>query len=479
MPNVLDWVLALLLVQGCLGAFDTIYHHELTERLPMKTTARTELCIHAIRALLYGIVFAGIAWLEFHGLWGLAIAGLVLIEIILTLWDFVQEDESRKLPASERVLHTVLAINGGALFGLYAWQLARWASLPNALVPANHGWQSLALTVMAGGVAFSGLRDGLAAYRLGHGPTQPNPFGLLAHQRVLITGGTGFIGTGLVSQLLDAGHQVTVLTRQPLKAGFTFRNRVRCVTNVEDLHSDEQFDAVINLAGAPVVGPRWSKRRKSTLMASRLETTDALLGWLARANFKPDVWLQASAIGFYGVRPAQEKLAETSMAGGGFMSELCRQWEVRAQQVLVHKVRLVTLRLGLVLGHGGALPALLVPLRLGLGGHLGSGLQIMSWIHLDDVLAVVAAALGIKHLNGVYNAVAPDPVTQAEFVGVAARLLRRPVWFPVPAFLLRGLLGEMAQLFVDGQRVIPARLQQAGFKFRYPTLQDALTHLLK
>ncbi|QDQ26521.1 TIGR01777 family protein [Chitinimonas arctica] len=478
----LDWVLNLLLLQGLMGAFDTLYHHELTEGLPRRIGARTELSIHAVRAMLYGLVFAGMAWFEFHGYWTLAIAALVLVEIGLTLWDFVQEDASRKLPATERVLHTVLAINGGALFGLYAWQLVDWFALTSTLQVAPHGWKTAVLSLMAAGVAASGLRDGWAAYQLGRLREQlggaANPFAALPHQRILVTGGTGFIGEALLGQLLAAGHAVTLLARDPLKAAYQFQARVGCVNTLEQLHAGERFDAIINLAGAPVVGPRWSPARKAKLLASRLGCTEGLLAWLKRAEHKPSVWIQASAIGFYGVRPPAEALDEDSSPGEGFMSELCRRWEDCAQAATGHGLRLVTLRLGLVFGHGGALPSLLRPFRLGLGGRMGNGLQMMSWIHLDDVLALVAAGLGNGQMQGVYNAVAPESVSQAEFARMAARLLHRPNWMPVPAAPVRLLLGEMAQLFFDGQQVRPKRLLAAGFNYRHPTLRSALLDLI-
>jgi hypothetical protein len=475
--EVMNWVLGLLIAQGALGAIDTVYHHELTVALPRRRSAQKELTIHAIRALLYAIVFASIANVDFHGNWVFFIAALVIVEVFLTLWDFVLEDDSRKLPSTERILHTILAINGGALFGLYAWQLAQWWHLPTALVHVDHGWQGMLLTLFAIGVVLSGVRDGLAAVALAKATVPHNPFSGQSHRKILVTGGTGFIGEALVSQMLDAGHEVTVLARDPLRAAYLFDGRARCVRDVATLDSSEHFHAVINLAGAPVVGARWSAKRKAQLLASRMGTTQKLVNWFAKAKTCPATWIQASAIGFYGVRPASEILTEDSSRGEGFMAELCASWESAAVAAETLGARYVCLRFGLVFGPGGALPSLLLPYRFGFGGRLGDGQQMMSWIHRDDLLKIVAETMNNDSLRGIYNAVAPESVTQAQFAKTVGQVLIRPVWLHTPASLIRWLAGEMAQLFVDGQNVTPKRLVDCGFQFRYPTLVSAIRDL--
>lgn len=304
-----------------------------------------------------------------------------------------------------------------------------------------------------------------------------NSFAGSAHKRVLITGGTGFIGEAVISELLDAGHTVSVLARDPLKAADLFDGRVRSVQSLSELSHDETFDAVINLAGAPVAGPRWSPKRQAQLIASRVNTTEALMTWLKNARHKPALWIQASAIGFYGVRDASESLDEHASKGGGFMAELCARWEAAAQPATEFGVRQVVLRLGVVFGPGGALTPLLLPFRLGFGGRMGDGRQIMSWVHRDDVLQVIAWAFDDESLVGTYNMVAPETVTQAAFATNAGKVLKRPVWFHIPAAPVRALAGEMAELFFDGQRVVPQRLTEAGYTFRYPTLDAALRDL--
>ncbi len=305
-----------------------------------------------------------------------------------------------------------------------------------------------------------------------------NPFTGITPRRVLVTGGTGFIGETLVRQLLDAGHSLCVLTRHPQRASARFNGRARCIDSLDRLTADDAFDAVINLAGAPVVGPRWSAARQETLLASRVGTTEDLIAWLKRTRHIPAMWVQGSAIGYYGVRDPQEPLDEQSAMGRGFMAELCARWEAAAKPAVALGVRQVTMRLGVVFGPGGALKPLLLPHRLALGGRLGSGEQVISWVHRDDVLQFIACALGEERFDGVYNLVAPGAVSQAEFAASAGRVLGRPVWLHLPAAPIRWLAGEMAELFVDGQRVVPRRLQEAGFGFRYPSLEPALRDLV-
>lgn len=470
----LDWAVALLIAQAILGALDTVYHHELTVALPYRRGARLELSIHALRSCFYGVLFLGIAHFAFQGAWAVWIALLFALEIGLTLWDFVVEDRSRKLPPVERIMHTVLAINGGAFFAFYGAQLVQWYALPTALAPIDLGWQGWILTLFAIGVTASGIRDGVAAFRLQRQQARPNPFIDSPHRRVLVTGGTGFIGEHLVNQLLDAGHAVTVLTRDPLKAAYLFDGRARCVRTLAALSHDESFNVIINLAGAPIAGGPWRPKRKAQLLASRIGTTDALIAWLGQARHQPALWIQASAIGFYGVRDASERLDESASAGDGFMAELCVSWEKSAQPVAEQGIRQVVMRLGVVFGPGGALLPLLLPFRLGFGGRMGDGKQIMSWVHRDDVMQIMGRAFTDVTMSGIYNVVAPEAISQGEFANKAGRILKRPVWLHVPAAPVRAVAGEMAQLFFDGQRVVPDRLTQAGYTFHYPTVDSAL-----
>jgi len=297
----------------------------------------------------------------------------------------------------------------------------------------------------------------------------------------LITGATGFIGQQLVRALLRDGQQVTVLTRDPAKATSLFDKRlgrIECIGGMDQLPSSRRIDVVINLAGARIVGHRWTDARKAALRRSRVALTQDLVAWIARAQHKPRVLLSASAIGYYGVQPQGDDtvLTESAPPQPVFMSDLCREWEEAAQRATAYGVTVACMRFGLVLGRQGALPMLLLPIKLGLGGPLGGGRQWQSWIHVDDVIA------GMAHLcrteeGGSYNFTAPESLTQAQFSRVAAKVLHRPYGLPTPGWPMRLALGEQADLLLEGQRVGPQHLLATGFAFRYPQLAPALTSL--
>jgi hypothetical protein len=295
---------------------------------------------------------------------------------------------------------------------------------------------------------------------------------------VLITGATGFIGGHLVRHLVTRGDRVIVLTRSADKALDRFGPHVRIVTALASIARDTRIDAVVNLAGAPVLGMPWTKARRRRLLASRIETTRALVALCERLPHPPGVVVSASAIGYYGVH-GDELIDERGEPQAVFQSQLCREWEDEARKLEGIETRVVRLRIGLVLGSdGGALPQLARPVRSGVGAVIGTGRQWVSWIHIEDLVRLIEHALDTPGWRGVFNAVAPAPVTHLEMQRSLARTLRRPLWLRAPAFVLRACLGEMAQLLVDGQRVIPAHAVAAGFDFRYPQLQGALDHLI-
>jgi uncharacterized protein (TIGR01777 family) len=259
---------------------------------------------------------------------------------------------------------------------------------------------------------------------------------------------------------------------------------VRALRSLADLPDGEPVDAVINLAGARSLGLPWTAARRQSLMDSRVGLTRQLEAWMAGRSSRPRCLLSASAIGYYGIqRPGDDTpLAEDAPAQPVFMSQLCQQWEQAAAAAVPLGVRVALLRFGLVLGRGGALPMLLLPVRLGLGGPLAGGAQWLSWVHIDDLLRALGHAWNALEAGGVdapavYNVTAPQAVRQGEFSKIAATVLRRPSLLPTPGWPVRLLMGEQADLLLEGQRVAPARLLREGFDFRYPQLQQALQAL--
>ncbi len=472
--------LQLMAFQGCLGAFDTLYHHELTEALPGRASAGRELAIHAVRSVIYSALFIGLSAWRFDGLWAALLLAVFALETVLTLWDFVVEDQTRLLPATERVTHTVLAMNGGAFVALLAINVPAAMALPTALVWQPHGALSVFLAVCGVGVLVSGVRDGLASRAIGKRQRAARPalrFGT-GESSVLVTGATGFIGQKLVRALLADGHRVTVLTRNTRAASWLFDGRVDCVASLDQLPRTRRFDVVVNLAGARVLGWRWSAARRQTLRASRVALTERLVAWIGAAEHKPAQLLSASAVGYYGIQQEgdQSELDERAGPQAMFMSDLCREWEQAAGAVAAFGVPLTTMRFGVVLGTQGALPMMLLPVKMGLGGRLGAGTQWMSWIHVDDLIAAIAH-LWRSGASGAYNFTAPEAVTQANFSRIAALVHRRPYGFPTPALPMRLMLGEQAGVLLDGQRVAPRRLQADGFVFAHPHLKGALASL--
>jgi uncharacterized protein (TIGR01777 family) len=302
---------------------------------------------------------------------------------------------------------------------------------------------------------------------------------LSGRQSILITGGTGFVGTRLAEALADAGHAVTVLTRDPRK-GRKFRGRVTLIENLQTLGRDTPFDAIVNLAGEPVASGRWTPARKRRILESRLQTTEAVVRFIAKAKKKPAVLVSASAVGIYGTDP-ESAFTEESEGRPCFGREVCEQWESAAREAERHGVRVVTLRIGVVLGAGGGmLSRLLLPFECGLGGPMGSGRQWISWIHLDDIVGLILHAIAIETVRGPMNGTAPEPVRNADFSQALAHALRRPALLRVPAFVLRLTFGEMAEdLMLAGQRVLPKQAEETGYQFLYPTLPEALREIVE
>lgn len=299
---------------------------------------------------------------------------------------------------------------------------------------------------------------------------------------VLVTGGTGFIGGHVIRTLLARGAEPWVWSRAPAKARRALDTRVKIVDALDDIPASAPIDGIVNLAGAPVIGPPWTQSRRQLLIDSRVKATEAVLAWCARRAERPRSLVSASAIGYYGAvsgAEAEQWLDESAPPRPQFQSELCRLRELATQPAEALGMRVVNLRIGLVLGaDGGILTRLALAARLGGAAVLGDGRQWMSWIHIDDLVRVLELALEDPALSGPVNAVAPEPVRQREFQQALTRRLHRPLWLRIPAVPLRWAMGEMSELLVRSQRVAPRRLREAGFEFRHPALSGALADLL-
>ncbi|WP_298308069.1 TIGR01777 family oxidoreductase [uncultured Erythrobacter sp.] len=469
--------------QMMMGAFDTLYHHEGTERLAWRPSQRLELTLHGIRNLAYAVMFMALGWFEPRGGWAIALVLLLLGELFITLWDFVEEDRTRLLPASERVTHTLLTLNYGVILAMLIPWLIGLAQQPSALASSYHGLMSWFCILASIGVVISGLRD-LAAAKRTERLTEREPSELAAilpaRQSVLVTGGTGFIGSRLVQGLLAARHEVTVLTRNkssvmPLAAHGPLRN----IQSLEEIADNAHFDAVVNLAGEPISDTPWTKAKRVKIVQSRLRTTYDIIRLIKRLEHKPEVLINGSAIGWYGLR-GDEILDEQAQGANCFSRRVCRSWERAAAPAESLGVRTVYLRTGLVLDRsGGMLAKLLTPFEFGLGGKFGHGKQWMSWIHRDDLVRLICHAIARREISGPLNGTAPEPVTNAEFTAALGKALKRPAILPVPAWPLRKGLGAFAEeLLLSGQLVIPEVARRSGFIFEYPSIDLAFAQIV-
>jgi hypothetical protein len=288
--------------------------------------------------------------------------------------------------------------------------------------------------------------------------------------QVLITGGTGFIGRALARALLARGDQVTVLSRDPAHAAHRLAAGAVAIGELSVVVPD----AVVNLAGENLGAHRWTAARKREFIDSRAGTTRRLVEWMRALKRRPAVLVSGSAVGYYGARGDAE-LVESDPPGDEYQSELCRAWEAEAQRAEELGVRVCRVRTGIVLGaDGGALAQMKLPFSLGLGGWLGDGRQWMSWIHRDDLVALILWLIGGEGRSGAWNATAPQPVTNRAFARALGASLHRPALLPMPAPAVRLLVGEMAHLLLTGQKVLPQRALAEGFPFRFPEIGGAL-----
>ena len=296
---------------------------------------------------------------------------------------------------------------------------------------------------------------------------------------ITVTGATGFIGRRVLARFPLESHSVVVLARKnPLLDSRIHFAPFDAFGGEPGSEALDRADAIIHLAGEPVA-QRWTPEAKRRIRDSRVLGTEKLIGALSKLRHRPQALVAASAIGYYGER-GNEELTESSSAGSGFLAEVSRDWEKTADLAAPLGIRVVKIRLGVVLGRGGgALKKMLPAFRAGLGGRLASGKQWMSWIHIDDLVELIHFAVTNPEVAGIVNGVAPNPVTNAGFTRVLAGALGRPAIFPVPALVLRSLYGEMAEMLLASQRVLPKAAENAGFRFRYPEIRAALESVVK
>jgi hypothetical protein len=305
--------------------------------------------------------------------------------------------------------------------------------------------------------------------------------------KIAITGATGFVGSRLVERLQRDGHSIVVLTRSVDHGRRVFPAaafpQVEIVGYSPLESGDWQTgllsgcDGVVNLAGAPIA-ERWSDEHKQAILDSRKIGTAKLVEALAKADPKPQVWVNASAIGYYGTSETAAFDETSSPIEDDFLSQVCQAWEAAAQPVKDYGTRLVILRFGIVLGMGGAVAKMLTPFRMFAGGPIGSGRQWFSWIHRDDLVSLIVQALQDPQMAGIYNGTAPNPVRMDEFCKTLGKVLNRPSWLPVPDFVLETILGDGAQVVLEGQQVLPKRTEGSGFTYRYALVKDALDEII-
>ncbi len=295
---------------------------------------------------------------------------------------------------------------------------------------------------------------------------------------ILITGGTGFIGRIVCQKLAGQGHDLTVLSRNPSRVKSFCGPNISAINSLTELTAERKFDAIINLAGEPIADARWTPARKKILRESRIGVTNELIEFISRTQIKPEVLVSGSAIGYYG-NQGDVSLNEHSGFVDDFSHRLCAEWEQSAQRAADFGIRVCILRTGLVIGpEGGFVQRMVTPFRLGLGGRIGNGRQWMSWIHRNDLVAMIDTMLHSEGANGIYNGTAPNPVTNREFTATLAKILNRPAIIPVPTLALKVILGEMSELLLGGQKVLPNRWAAENYNFRFKTLDSALKDTL-
>ena len=300
--------------------------------------------------------------------------------------------------------------------------------------------------------------------------------------KVLIFGGTGFIGKNLCSELLSAGYKVCIVSRNPKKTALPGSGAevVEWNSSAGPLPAEllEGVNIIINLAGESIGNRRWTQPVKEKILGSRVQITQAIVNAISEKKVVPKVLINASAVGFYGPR-GDEEITESTRAGQDFLAKVCQAWEEEAFKAQALGVRVVAVRIGVVIGDDGALTRMKIPFRFYIGGPMGTGVQWMSWIHIKDLARLIRFAAENENINGPVNATAPEPVRMKEFCSILGQVMGRPSWLPGPGFLLKALLGEMSDMLLNSQRVLPNKILKEGFVFRFPELKAALKDIIE
>ena len=463
-------------IQMAMGALDTLYHHEFTERLAWRDSQAKELKLHALRNIAYAVAFTMLALFQPGGWFAIGLMVLLVAEVGVTLRDFAEEDLTRKLPVTERLLHTLMTANYGVVLALLVPVLLAWGKGATGLAPVWYGYWSFFLLAGALAVTVFAVRDFHAALRL---PRLQRRSAAELHLKGprktwLITGGTGFIGRRLIEALQVGGHDIIVLTRNAATAALPAP--VTLVTDLDQIPAERRIDTVVNFAGEALAQGLWTKARRAEFRRSRIETTRALDRLFNRLHHRPTVVINGSAIGVYGVAPTGTVDEFTPLEEDeSFAQKLCVDWEAEAEKLRRPETRVVTLRIGMVLDRdGGALAQLLVPTELGGGATFGSGDIMMSWITRDDMVRMIQFAANTPQIEGPLNGTAPTPVTNRDFTKAVAKALYRPCLVSIPAFIIRLMGGLGSEILLADQDIRPRKALANGFTFLDPEIERAM-----
>ena len=468
------WIV--LALQMAMGALDTLYHHELTERLAWRDSQAGELKLHAIRNIAYAFAFGVLALFQPGGWFAIGLIMLLVAEVGVTLCDFAEEDLTRKLPVTERLLHTLMTANYGVVLALLIPVLIGWSRDATGLTAIWYGYWSLFLLAGALAVTVFAARDFHAALRLPrlHRRTPAELYLKAPRKTWLITGGTGFIGRRLIDALQIGGHDIIVLTRNAQAAQLPAP--VSLITNLDQIPTEKHIDYVVNFAGEALAQGLWTKARKAEFKRSRIETTQALGRLFNRLHHRPSVLINGSAIGVYGVAP-EGQIDEFAplQKDNSFSQKLCLDWEAEAEKLRTPDTRVVTLRIGMVLDRdGGALAQLLVPTELGGGATFGRGKRMMSWITRDDLVRMIQFAAYTPQIEGPLNGTAPTPVSNRDFTKAVAAALFRPTLVRIPPVFIRLMGGLGQEILLANQDIRPGKALTNGFTFLDPDIAPAL-----